>query len=153
MQSFESHNTRPHAANLRKGRFSIKGQIYVITTVTKNRTHVFNDFDAARSLIQVIKGHDRAGFTETLCFVVMPDHLHWMMQLKGKKNLGETVRALKSIASRKIGKPTFQKGYYDHAIRTDEDIIGMARYIVANPLRAGFVTNLNDYSHWDAVWL
>jgi hypothetical protein len=29
----------------------------------------------------------------------------------------------------------------------------LARYIVANPLRAGLVEHLGDYPHWDAVWL
>jgi len=28
-----------------------------------------------------------------------------------------------------------------------------ARYIVANPLRAGLVERLGDYPLWDAVWL
>jgi len=38
-------------------------------------------------------------------------------------------------------------------LRLDEKIIEVARYIVANPLRAGLVNCLGDYSHWDAVWL
>jgi REP element-mobilizing transposase RayT len=97
--------------------------------------------------------HERAGFAATLCFVVMPDHLHWMMQLGEMKNLGETVQALKSLTSRKIGRPVFQKGYYDHAVRKEEDVKNLARYIVANPLRAGLVGNINDYPHWDAVWV
>ena len=148
-----NNNRKPHAKNLRKGRFSRTNQIYVVTTVTKNRTSVFSDYKTARTLINVLMGHGRAAFTQTLCCVVMPDHLHWMMQLGGIKNLGETIHALKSIASKRIGRSIFQKGYYDHAIRKEEDIKGLARYIVANPLRAGLVTNINDYPHWDAVWM
>ncbi|MFV3292807.1 transposase, partial [Pseudomonas sp. NY11955] len=29
----------------------------------------------------------------------------------------------------------------------------VARYIIANPIRAGLVSRVGDYSHWDAVWL
>jgi hypothetical protein len=29
----------------------------------------------------------------------------------------------------------------------------MARYVVANPLRAGLVQTLRNYPLWDAVWL
>jgi putative transposase len=29
----------------------------------------------------------------------------------------------------------------------------VARYIVANPLRAGLVNRVEDYSHWDSIWL
>ena len=34
-----------------------------------------------------------------------------------------------------------------------EDIKALSRYIVANPLRAGLVENIGEYSHWDAIWL
>lgn len=143
----------PHAKNLRKGRFCESGQVYVITTATHKRQPVFKDFKAARVLIQVMMGHEQVGFAATFCFVVMPDHLHWMMQLGEERNLGETIQALKSITSRKVGRPVFQKGYYDHAVRKDEDMRALARYIVANPLRAGLVGNIHDYPHWDAIWL
>ena len=35
----------------------------------------------------------------------------------------------------------------------DEDMRAMARYIVANPLRASLVEHIGDYPLWDAVWL
>jgi len=143
----------PQGANLRKGRFSQAGQIYVLTMVTLDRKRVFIDFRAARALIQIMMGHEVRGFARTLCFVVMPDHLHWMMQLGEVKNLGETVQSFKSMVSRRIGCRVFQKGYYDHALRREEDIKGAARYIVANPLRSGLVEQICDYPHWDAVWL
>lgn len=98
-------------------------------------------------------GHDQLGFAKTLCFVVMPDHFHWMMQLGEIKTLGETIHALKAITSRRVGKAIFQKGYYDHAVREEKDIKELARYIVANPLRAELVRDINDYPHWDAIWM
>ena len=76
-----------------------------------------------------------------------------MMQLGDDKNLGETVQALKSMTSRRVGRPTFQKGYYDHAVCKEGDLKKLARYIVSNPLRAGLVSNINDYPHWDAIWI
>ena len=47
----------------------------------------------------------------------------------------------------------WQKAYYDHALRKEEDIRAVARYIVANPLRAGLVDKLGNYPLWDAIWL
>ena len=52
-----------------------------------------------------------------------------------------------------IGQPIWQAGYYDHAIRKDEDIVNIARYIIANPIRAGLVKKVGDYPHWHAIWL
>jgi putative transposase len=47
----------------------------------------------------------------------------------------------------------WQRGFYDHALRKDEDVLKLARYIVANPIRAGIINKIGDYPLWDAVWL
>ena len=84
---------------------------------------------------------------------------HWLLQLQGAQSLARVVRLFKGRVARKINQMmtrsgTFwQRSYYDHAIRTDEDLRAVARYLVANPLRKGLVTCIGDYSHWDAVWL
>lgn len=83
----------------------------------------------------------------------MPDHIHWLMQLASSQPLSNVIKAIKSKASVQLGQPIWQKGFYDHAIRKDEDIQNIARYIVANPVRAGLVTRVGDYPHWDAIYL
>lgn len=47
----------------------------------------------------------------------------------------------------------WQKGFHDRAIRKEEDLQAIARYVVANPLRAGLVDKIGDYPLWDAIWL
>jgi len=54
---------------------------------------------------------------------------------------------------RRQSGPVWQKSFYDRAMRTEDDLPALARYIVANPLRAGWVARIGDYSHWDAIWL
>ncbi len=51
------------------------------------------------------------------------------------------------------GGRIWQRGYHDHAIRYQESIKDIARYIVANPLRAGLVKSLRYYPYWNAMWL
>ncbi|WP_423251811.1 transposase, partial [Pseudomonas viridiflava] len=64
---------------------------------------------------------------------------------------GMLMRRVKGGSSRAIvsagGGPlkVWQKGYHDRAIRREEDVLKAARYIVANPLRAGLVTNVGDF--------
>ncbi len=87
-----------------------------------------------------------------MCYVLMPDHLHWLMQLH-EGNLSDAVKLLKGRSARAIGTTIWQPNYYDHALRHDEDLRKAARYIVANPLRAKLVARLGDYPLWDAVWL
>jgi len=38
-------------------------------------------------------------------------------------------------------------------LRNDEDLLDVARYVVANPVRAGLVPRVGDYPFWNAVWL
>ena len=47
----------------------------------------------------------------------------------------------------------WQAGFHDRAIRSDEDLLVVARYVVANPLRAKLVDRLGDYPFWNSVWL
>jgi len=92
------------------------------------------------------------GRAETLCYMLMPDHLHWLLVLHQGK-LSEAVKLLKGRTAHAIGQPVWQANYFDHAVRQDEDLRKIARYIVANPLRAKLVERIGDYSLWDAVWL
>jgi len=149
--------TTPHAQNLRNGRLSESGRIYLITCVTDQRNTVFSQWNCGRLLVNVLmKENQRA---ETLAYVVMPDHLHWLMQLKDGAELGQLMRTVKCISSWQVNRVLnrtgrlWQPGYHDHALRKEEDIVSMARYVVANPLRAGLVKRIGDYPLWDAVWL
>jgi REP element-mobilizing transposase RayT len=151
------NTTRPHARNLRNGRVSESGRIYLITCVTHLRTVAFSEWKCGRLLVNVlIREHQRA---ETLAYVIMPDHLHWLVQLKDGAELGRLMRTVKSVSSREVNRALrrsgrlWQPGYHDHALRKEDDVVATARYIVANPLRAGLVKRIGDYPLWDAVWL
>jgi len=103
---------------------------------------------------------DDGAATDTLAFVVMPDHVHWLFGLGAAMSLSRVLESFKSHSARELnvlhatrGRVVWQKGFFDHAIRAEEDIRAVARYIVANPLRAGLVSSLRDYPLWDAKWL
>lgn len=66
-----------------------------------------------------------------------------------KKAIATSVNVARDTAGARV----WQTGFYDRAIRSDEDVADVARYIVANPIRAGLVKSVREYSWWDAVWL
>lgn len=144
---------KPHSHDLRKGRISEAGRIYLVTTVTLERKPVFLNFSAARCLIAALRSEEKLGRAHTLAFVVMPDHLHWLLELQKNATLSQVVGAIKSVTAHALRMSLWQDGFHDHALRRDEDLLALARYVVANPLRKGLVKRLGDYSHWDAVWL
>ncbi len=143
----------PHGANLRKGRVSEQGRVYLATFVVRNRRPIFADFAMGRLLVRELKLADAEGLTSTLAFVVMPDHCHWLLSPQSR-SLSAVVGRVKARCAKAIGQgPLWQPGFHDHAARQEEDLQAMARYIVANPLRAGLVTRVADYPLWDAAWL
>ncbi|WP_116472393.1 REP-associated tyrosine transposase [Zobellella maritima] len=140
------------SSHLRKGRCSESGQVYMVTTITMDRIRYFSDFYMARTLIRILHESETRGHCQMLAFVVMPDHLHWLLRLQDD-SLSRLIGRIKSLSARQVGRRIWQDGFHDHGVRSDEDLRSLARYIVANPVRAGLVKNVGQYPHWDAIWL
>ena len=149
----------PHSIDLRRGRVSETGRVFLIITVTHHRARLFEDFHLARLTIAHLRRADDMGLGATLAWVLMPDHLHWLVRLEagtlsglvGGVKAGSAAainRALQTPATRR-----WAAGFHDHALRKEEDMQALARYVVANPLRAGLVRSVRAYPHWDAIWL
>ena len=140
---------------LRKCRVSIPGNAYLITFVTKDRAPLFLDsrraFDFCRACV------DRRSWTdaELLAWVLMPDHWHGLIRLGDNEPLSRVVQRLKAGAAKAIDAPApvWQAGFHDRAIRGERAMVAAARYLVANPLRAGLVEDIGAWPWWDAVWL
>jgi putative transposase len=145
-------------SDLRKGRYSESGREYLLTAVTHERRPLFKDLYLARIVIAEMRRLEPEGAVVWLAWVVMPDHLHALIQLT-EAELSAAMNRLKGRSARRINErlgtmgPVWQNGFHDHALRREEDRLELARYIVGNPLRAGLVARLGDYPHWDSVWL
>ena len=144
--------------DLRKGRFSEPGREYFVTTVVDGRRPVFRDFHTARCLINVLRNLQQVGSVQWLSWVVMPDHFHPLLRLE-ETRLSTVMRRFKGESARRVNRVLsssgrlWQPGYFDRALRREEDRRAVARYLVANPLRAGIVERIGDYPHWDSIWL
>lgn len=144
---------------LRRGRVSLPHQIYLVTTTTHGRSKFFVNFTAARVAASCFENKTLLGDATMLAWVLMPDHVHWLLQLGEHDKLSIIVNRLKSASSRQANQALGRAGriwspaYHDHALRAEEDLQATARYIVANPVRAGLVQHVGDYPFWDAIWV
>ena len=143
---------------LRKGRISLKNHFYSITLVAYKRDNKFTSLTVNRLITKEIKYIETQGAAETIAFVIMPNHIHWLIQLGYKQTLSEVVKSFKGRCSKSIRDNTnihqlWQRNYYDHLIRDEEDLIINARYIIANPLRANIVKSVALYPYWDCIYL
>ncbi|TPG77128.1 REP-associated tyrosine transposase [Pseudomonas mandelii] len=147
-----------NAGQLRVGRFSESGRIYLLTVVVDQRQPFFADWQLGRLVVQELRQAQEEVLADFLTWVVMPDHMHCLVQLHDK-TLAELMCRIKSRSSLAVNQALgrrgrlWQKGYYDRAVRREEDVKDLARYVVANPIRAGLVTRVHDYPLWDACWL
>ncbi|WP_434675922.1 REP-associated tyrosine transposase [Pseudomonas sp. D3-10] len=152
------HPLRPNSHRLRHGRSSEPGRGYLVTTVIHRRVPIFKDFQLGRLLVAEMRlAHERYQ-VNSLAWVVMPDHLHWLVQLE-QPRLSEVMQGVKSRSTLAINRAMgrtgaiWQNGFHDRAIRDNQDLQPCARYIITNPLRAGLVDRIGDYPLWDVIWL
>lgn len=74
-------------------------------------------------------------------FVIMPNHIHLLLQIHtddtGRSVIAPTistvVRLMKGAVSKQAGFSVWQKGFYDHVIRNDQDYQEIWNYIEGNP--------------------
>nr|WP_318183220.1 transposase [Pseudomonas fluorescens] len=111
-----------------------------------------------RLVVDQFRSAQDQGWANSLAWVVMPDHFHWLIELE-HGSLGELMQKTKSLSTRAVNMSSgrkgslWQPGYHDRALRWEEDLVKLARYVVANPLRAGLVERPGYYPLWDAIWI
>lgn len=72
---------------LRKGRRSCANHAYCITTVTHRRQPWFRDWGVGRLVCGEMRRLEQEGLLESIAWVLMPDHLHWLFRLKADRSL------------------------------------------------------------------
>ncbi|NWJ47052.1 MAG: transposase [Chloroflexi bacterium] len=150
---------------LRKGRVSEAGSLYFITKNARERINKdWSVEEKMRNGTLVQEGVPEIIFKSLawlqekqliilIAYCLMPDHLHLLFQLGEKDNLASVMKRFGSFTglevARKTGKGNlWVEGYYDHVLRTEDEISSITTYIENNPLRAGLVENVEDW-----LWL
>ena len=85
--------------NTRRGRHSRPNQVYHVTMVTRRRARLFTDLSRGRVVVDAIRKESESGRCATLCFVVMPDHVHWLVRITEQGDLSKVVRRVKADVS------------------------------------------------------
>src|SRR5690606_2716641 len=93
--------TEPHAHRLRSGRCSTIGGIYLLTAVVQDRQPHLASLTATRLLVSELRVADAGGWATSLAWVVMPDHLHWLVQLEAH-SLCALMRQVKGRSARRL---------------------------------------------------
>jgi len=149
----------PGHAALRRGRQSEPNRVYFVTCVTRDRRALFADPVLAQSMAEALLDRRLWPRSRLLAWVLMPDHWHGLVELGAWETLPDLMCRLKANTARHVrfALPltcqVWAAAYHDRALRQDDCLLTAARYLVANPLRAGLVQNIGDYPYWGAVWI
>jgi REP element-mobilizing transposase RayT len=88
-------------------------------------------------------------------YVLMPDHLHLFVAVaptEGTPTLPDWGKALKGVLARHWKHqghegPFWQKGFFDHVMRSSDSMTAKWLYVRDNPVRAGLVTKSDDWPY------
>ncbi|WP_160171896.1 REP-associated tyrosine transposase [Arenimonas donghaensis] len=149
----------PGQASLRKGRRSLSGQAYFLTFTTHRRERVFRDWEPGAAMSRLVSEPSTWPKARLMAWVLMPDHWHGLLVLECSGELSKVVGQAKGATASSFNLMTgrtgalWSRGFHDRAIRNDECLRAVARYLVGNPLRAGLADRAGNYPFWDAAWL
>ena len=79
---------------------------------------------------------------KTVAFVVLPDHCHLLWQLpEDDGDFSTRIRLIKHYMTRRddLPRPLWQKRFWDHLIRDEDDLQQHCDYIHYNPVKHGHV--------------
>lgn len=70
-------------------------------------------------------------------YVIMPNHIHLILNIDSDANISvsKIIQQTKSWVTKKVGFPIWQKSFYDHIIRNEQDYYQIVNYIQMNPLK------------------
>jgi putative transposase len=142
----------PHARRLRGGRVSAPFQTYFVTKCIANRCPILAAPSAAEIVIESLAHVRRQGQIKLLAFVIMPDHYHAVFSLLPDADLSDLMRRIGSYTGRRIrrtldlGHLVWQDdGFYDHACRTDREVLDAVEYVHHNPVRKGLIALAEEW--------
>ena len=141
-----------------------EGASYFFTVVTCQRYPIFRNDDAVHLLQSCLRPVMYTHPFTLDAMVVLPDHLHciWSLpsadrdfstrwkQVKAQfthRDLGEKAETISGSMHRKGEKGVWQRRFWEHLIRDQDDFNAHCDYIHYNPVKHGLVRSPSDWKH------
>ena len=125
---------------------------YFVTTCTLNRRAILTTdsiHEQFRTFCQ--NGSEYGAFVGR--YVIMPDHIHLFVCFhESATGISGWMKSLKNTLSKGLRKeshvaPHWQKGFFDHLLRSEESYAQKWQYTRMNPVRAGLVQKPEDWAY------
>ena len=129
---------------------------FFVTSVTWERRPLFKSDQAATMLIETLFGYRDRGIFQLYEFVLMPDHVHFLLAPRPSLALERAMQFIKGGYSHRFMKETgsgmeiWERSFTNHRIRDVFDYEKHRNYIRSNPIRARLVERPQDYRYSSA---
>jgi REP element-mobilizing transposase RayT len=130
--------------------WTMDGSVYFVTFCAYKT--VFDE-NEQRIVLEHIKEGDEK-FYDCYAAVVMPDHVHLLLQPKEGVTLSRIMHGLKGVSARKINRHRntkgviWQKESYDRIVRDRKEFDAKLNYMYNNPIKKELVENPSNYVGW-----
>jgi putative transposase len=129
-----------------------KRPVYFVTCCTyRRKSHLANDL-VHEAFVKFSRRAEQDFGTAVGRYVILPDHLHLFVALPDDIKLSDWIGTLKRVLGQNIeqmgsGDPIWQRGFFDHLLRSSESYSEKWKYVRENPVRAGLVSNTNEWQY------
>ena len=130
--------------------YSEPAAICSITIAVLSRTPLFSHHALTHDCISLLRSEAETTGVTVHAYCFMPDHLHLLISPSRQVSLIDFMRAFKSKSTKMAwqygyqGK-IWQRSFYDHFLRRDEDVHRVVDYILNNPVRQEMVDDWREY--------
>jgi putative transposase len=122
---------------------------YFVTICTKEQQQVFSGTETVEEHLKILSRCCEKEKFSVWAYCFMPDHLHLLLTAKENSDLIKLVTAYKRLSGyeykKTTGKNLWQKSFYDHILRKEENIAELVRYVLENPVRKNIVEDFREY--------
>jgi len=136
----------------RLGRIFATGPLYFVTFCTHERQPSLAKEKVDTAFVLFAKRAEETYNVAVGRYVIMPDHVHLFVRGDYNFRLGPWIGALKqalaksATLSRAKGQ-TWEEGFFDHVLRSNESYSQKWNYVRENPVRAGLVESAADWPY------
>lgn len=131
----------------------VEGGTYFFTLVTNDRKAIFHDPTSIKVCLDAINQIQKCHPFELVAFCFIPDHLHVLVTLPdGQKDYSTIIKEIKRKVTKDLRREhntpsliVWQKRFWERTIRDEHDFKIHFDYIHYNPIKHGFVENLDDW--------
>jgi len=101
----------------------------------------------ANALLQGFADYERMNHWYVWLAVVMPDHIHMILTFDlQRQEVKKNVLSWRSYHARTLGI-NWQKDFFEHRLRNDDEFVEKCHYIRMNPVRAGLCVRPEEWSY------